>query len=662
MDLTDTRKVSRYLSQHLDRHPGVGSEKTVNIRRFVKYLLEKMYVISERFTSISTGSRSEGLDFASSDDDVMVIPDSVIIVQPHDEIPDRDASKTILVMDNTNCRPGYTLLRLLRSTFSMIAVIDSLTDFNGSKYLSSVLFSSNLLRHDHFLHGPCSTLPGERFGSEVDYAHCFHCRSWPYHLSDFSYRTKYCVWPSRHLVSYIVKGGCHVVAIGDKHSKLFAMQWRISFAPAEKSLVWSFNHVQLKTYALLKMFLKECIERDQSINELLCSYFMKTIVFHAIEHSTPSMWVDDNIVQCFWYCFTILLECVQTGYLPNYFVPTHNMFLSKVTGDNRRRLLHVLNRYQCMGYTCLFQCPSLQALPRIIQENQSTYPLAGEHLYIECKDDSFVVTNQAMYVDNCIDSATALRLIHKVFLKYSDDNILDIGLLFFIQAISHSSGNSIANLTHTHHNSNKTAYEKIRRHKRFLHLSSATDVCNGLLSLATFYYNVGSYTKASDVATRVVLSCHRTGLIQNHGNGLEYMAEMCGKGYTLLQKAKRSFVLPFIICKEGYNLYPPELQVEVQTNEYPIILPPLPYALFLLVLSTFRLGNIDQSQTILEDLMAVRNNRIYGVRHYPILHNLVGICHQLLGNTRQAILAFKKSYRQRPNPAAAIMIAAHCWT
>ncbi|XP_033747238.1 uncharacterized protein LOC117332444 [Pecten maximus] len=663
MDLMDTQKVSRFLSQHLDRDTAIGSEEIVKVRRLIYHLDEKMTITPGFCRTMFTGSKSEGLDFTSSDNDMMVILDSVIVVQPHDEIPQRDANQTILAMDGTGCRPGYTLLRLKELSANEISnlIMFAMIDCNRSMYLSSRGFIKTLLQPESYQHGPCITI-SDNGGMEVDHAYCFHCRSWPNDLSDFSYRTKYCVWPPRYLVNRIVKNGCHVVPIGDKQSSLFAMQWRISFASAEKSLVWSFNHVQLKTYALLKMFLRECIERDQSINELLCSYFMKTIVFHAIEHSTPSMWVDDNIVQCFWYCFTILLECVQTGYLPNYFVPTNNMFLSKVTGANRRRLLRVLSRYQCQGYTCLFQCPSLQALPKMIQKSDSMYPLPEDHMVHEIYQDLYVFERLRLYSDTGANSAHALQSINKMFLKCSDDdNLLDVGLLYFIRSITFMSSNSIADLINANGRSNKTVYKQIRRHKRFLHLSSATDVCNGLLSLATFYYNVGSYTKASDLATRVVFACQQRALIYSEA----YTEKMCGKGYTLLQKAKRSFVFPYTINAENYKLYPHELDLEAQEIRNSSLkvrdfsdLPPLPYAIFLLVLSTFRLGNIDQSQTILEDLMAVRPNNIYDVCPNPILHNLVGICHQLLGNRRQAILAFEESCRQFPdNLAAAIRIA-----
>ncbi|OWF42533.1 Cyclic GMP-AMP synthase [Mizuhopecten yessoensis] len=659
MELGGIRKVSKFLSQHLDAMDSVGCEESVGVRRLMSYLAQVAGDKSKKGSSIMTGSKSEGFNFSSSDMDMMIVINEVKVVQPHDDIQEGDVNHMILVTDDTGCRPGYTLLRLYKEGVDPDKdVMSALADVNGSLYLSSLVYINNVLPPNCYQHGPCSSLQANsKNKKEIDIAFSFHCRSWPDSLSDFRSRTIYCRWPSRDLVNYIVRDGCYFVAIGDKHSSMNAMQWRISFAKAEKSLVMSFNHVQFKTYALLKIFLKECLEREESIKDLLCSYFMKTIMFHAIEHSTSSMWVDENIVQCFWFCFTILLEFVQTGYCPNYFVLTHNMFLSNVTGDNRRRLLHVLNKYQCMGWKCLFQCPSLQSLPQIIHESRSVNPVSThkQMALAEINRDLLIHTQH-----NSIgfhDIAAILKIINGAFLKCSGDLYSDIVLLATINAVTNTSGNSIADLTRTQNiQPNKVVYNLIRREKQLLHLSAATDVCVGLLSLATFYYNTGCYNKASKVAIRVVSACQQRALIEEHGEFSEYFEEMCGKRYTLLQKAQRSFVFVYKIQAKYNTLYPPELDIEVQATEDNhefIYLPPLPYAIFLVVLSMYRLNSIGQARVLLDALMTVRSDEVYGVLHYPILHNLVGICHQLLGNTRQAIMSFEDSCRQLPDNGAA---------
>lgn len=660
MDTNDTHRLSMFLSRKLDFHPGIGSEETVNVRRFVRWFNENLRQYSGVMI-IHTGSKAEGLDFASSDDDCMLVINNAIVVQPHDVISETDTSKTVLVLDNTDCRPGYTLLRFQHEGVQpIIAVMHSLNLINGSKYLSSSIFLRHMLTHmkgeESYIHGPCSGLSTE--GVDMDIAPSFHCLSWPSDLSDFGNRTKYCNWPSRQLVRHIIKQGFHVVAIGDKQSSLFAMQWRISFAFAEKTLVKSFNHVQLKTYALLKIFLKECIERDECVNDLLCSYFMKTIVFHAVEHSESSLWVDDNIIQCFWYCFTILLQCVQTGFLPNYFILSHNMFLSKIAGENRTILLRVLNRHHSLGHNCLFLCRSLQSLPQLIQNSPSFYPPPGDERCHEFNQDMCVWVNSRCATDASINSSQILKLAHTAFRRYSGI-VLDVGLLYYIHCMTAISGKATAELIQYRENGNKTAYRQIKKHKRFIHVSAEIDTSHGIFSLATFYYNVGCYRKAFEDAIRVIYACQQRGLLQPYGRFAEYVDEVCGKGYTLLQKAKRSFVFSYAIHKTKYRLYPPELDMEVQATDEPINLPSLPYATFLLVLSAHRVGNTAKAQTLLGTLVAMMAHPIYGECYFPILYNLVGICHQLLGNTQQAVKAFEDSCRQLPSNQAAAKRIIH---
>ncbi|OWF42537.1 uncharacterized protein LOC110460913 [Mizuhopecten yessoensis] len=657
MELSDVCRVSRFLSRYLEGIDGIGSEETVRVRRLLKHLSwHYIYSHMKPYRLLYTGSSAEGLQLKGSDQDFMFIHNDVIVVQPRDVIHTVDADKTVLVMDHTNCRPGFTLLKLRHiGVRQHREVMDALIDINGSLHLSSVVYSSNVLWPDHYLHGPCSTV--EIKGRLHDDAYCFHCRSWPDHLSNFRYRRRRYDWPSKTIINYIVQNGCHFVAIGDKHSNLSAMQWRISFSLSEKALVLKFNHVQFKTYALLKLFQKECIECNESIKSLLCSYFMKTIIFHAIERSPGSLWAEEYILVCFWFCIDILFNFVTNENCPNFFVTNHNMFLGNFTGDNRKKLLRVLMEYKRTGWKHLLQCPSLQPLYKTLQNSCSMYPIPK----LPPSEEEF--ENDCAIIARCnsvykVSTVQVLKLVNRAFLATVDEQEMDIVLLSFINVITNTSSNSIADLTRSHSNNNKATYAQIRRHKRVLHLSAATDVCRGLLSLATFYYNVGCYNKTTEIATCVVFACQRGGLLQWYGDYTRYKEEMCGKGYTLLQKAKRSFALQYTIHKEDNRLYPLELDLEVQTNERNIYLPPLPYATFLLLLSTYRLGNIDQSRTLLDDLQTLLSHPIYGVHHYPMVHNMVGIGHQMLGDTRRAIKAFKDSRRQLPeNQAAAIRIA-----
>jgi hypothetical protein len=48
-------------------------------------------------------------------------------------------------------------------------------------------------------------------------------------------------------------------------------------------LIYSWNHSQITCYALLKLLLKEVIKKNENVDKLFCSYFLKTVIFWLSE-------------------------------------------------------------------------------------------------------------------------------------------------------------------------------------------------------------------------------------------------------------------------------------------------------------------------------------------------------------------------------------------
>ena len=107
-------------------------------------------------------------------------------------------------------------------------------------------------------HGPCES--GKVGEVEYDFAMCFHCDFWPPAASSWINRCH--SWPAKGVVDYIVRNGCHFVPIGHPLGIHKHVEWRISFSQAEYKLVHSINHCQFLTYGLLKLFLKEVIDKQ----------------------------------------------------------------------------------------------------------------------------------------------------------------------------------------------------------------------------------------------------------------------------------------------------------------------------------------------------------------------------------------------------------------
>ena len=87
-----------------------------------------------------------------------------------------------------------------------------------------------------------------------------HCPFWPNGASEWINRPRLSGWPTPHDIYSIVDFECHIVLVGRPLSPRREMEWRISFSIAERILVWSFNHVQMQCYAVMKIVLKEFIK------------------------------------------------------------------------------------------------------------------------------------------------------------------------------------------------------------------------------------------------------------------------------------------------------------------------------------------------------------------------------------------------------------------
>ena len=79
----------------------------------------------------------------------------------------------------------------------------------------------------------------------IDMVPSIHCDVWPSEASEWCQRPRHFGWPTLSNLSSIISFGCHLVAVGHPDSKTKLTEWRISFSMAERTLVWSFSHIQM---------------------------------------------------------------------------------------------------------------------------------------------------------------------------------------------------------------------------------------------------------------------------------------------------------------------------------------------------------------------------------------------------------------------------------
>lgn len=329
-----------------------GSEETVRLRKNVLTVKDKILSTSlEDFILISSGSKSEGLDFSDSDLDIMMCYDDskVSVFETENDARACTTTKMRIVMDVGNTRLPFTRLRLFGELPLEEILLDRFDTVEGSfitnKHAKNSFLNSCL---DAFeVHGPCLSTMDKR----LDLAPTLRCSTWLSFVRPWISRCR-SNWPSNALIRTIIRYGVLFVPIGSKGSIYEDLEWRISFSVAEKLLINSFAHTQLLCYAVLKCILKDQIQQKHA--ELICSYFIKTILLWLAEEKKPSFWSPQNMICCIKTCLRRLMYCVEHNLCFHYFIPEVNFFECRFTNEEHAYLLFTLKEIIDLGWESIF--------------------------------------------------------------------------------------------------------------------------------------------------------------------------------------------------------------------------------------------------------------------------------------------------------------------
>ncbi|XP_052093525.1 uncharacterized protein LOC127729708 [Mytilus californianus] len=315
----------------------VSSGEVVDMRR--RILLAQDYVLENQETTyISSGSKAEGLDLEGSDYDQMFVDKHVGVYEGIHDIA-RSAHGLTLLMDTNDTKAGFTKLKIHKASYRTLSFIISCCEiFEMEPYVSSKLFLESMIIFGNdlmIIHGPCISSNADVY----DGARCFRFKEWIKPAHQWIYRSK-CTWPDYELTQSVVQYGVLFVTIGCKGSVNEDLEWRISFSVAERQLIFSFSHTQLLCYALMKILLKDVIK--QELDDLICSYFLKTIMFWLCEESACNKWKAEHFVRCFMSCLRRLIYCVEFETCLHYFIPENNLFEGRFSFEQHKALLDTL--------------------------------------------------------------------------------------------------------------------------------------------------------------------------------------------------------------------------------------------------------------------------------------------------------------------------------
>ncbi|XP_062620457.1 uncharacterized protein LOC134282037 [Saccostrea cucullata] len=524
----------------------LGTSEQVTMRRDISDFREMMissFEASKDFHVILSGSHKEGFRLDESDRDAMISLDNYRVIW---NLPQTWGyhRHTLFLSDCSESPPGYTLLQLLLPAKLTTKIWKSCFNMYGRYYLSSSKFRQNMLfpsRPDSHVHGPCRS--GNFKGIEFDDAYCIPCDFWP--PSALAWIDRSYSWPSPGVIDDIIRKGCHFVAIGHKLGNHEENEWRISFAYAEQQLVYSMNHCQFLTYGLLKLILKEIITKNVA-EGLLSSYHMKTAVFWVIQQNVIPYWYPENLLECFWVCFKLLLQCVYEGVCPNFFIPKNNMFLTKMVGKSQRELfleLHGLyekgiallqQSYSIRSFTVDFFCNPRQWIPFNQQSEDWEIEFDSDLFREICNNDAIFSQNlhRCMHLLRSMEYTINLRLKNYTNYQILMAQKLTVTILQSTAFLLHS---RCANII-----KNKKMYKADKISCYMLKLAAKLGFVSDKLYLVMYYYKTFRHIKARKILEIANIEFQEPYLMYMSDADDIYTAEVGGQSFST--KMRRAVV------------------------------------------------------------------------------------------------------------------------
>ena len=180
-------------------------------------------------------------------------------------------------------------------------------------------------------------------GADFEKYHSLRCRSWPIIATKWISRNRHHNWPPRSVIEQIKSLGVFLIPVGSQDSIEKDMEWKILFLLQERMLMSILNDTQYKCYIILKMINNDFLSCHFK-EPILVSYHLKTCLFYVIENTQDTLWKPERLLHCVHICLKHILQCVNNGNCPNYFIPRDNMFSRRIGGEVQTHLKNVLLR------------------------------------------------------------------------------------------------------------------------------------------------------------------------------------------------------------------------------------------------------------------------------------------------------------------------------
>ena len=484
--------------------------------------------------------------------------------------------------------------------------------------------------------------------SGTDNVPSIHCPFWPNEAEEWIHRSRNFDWPTASVISSIIEFGCHLVPIGHPLSDMKLMEWRISFSMAERELVWSFNHVQMQCYAIMKVLLKEFIKvKCSPQNQVLCSYFIKTFLFWRYEATELNFWHAENLREWVKYLLSEFCKCVQEGVLQHYFIPKFNLLSIKLTPEAQTELLQLFDIIIESDIRILKECKTLQNIWSEflqVQENRNVVcNLQRRNMLMNDKCMQFAIWILSYFsiarpsnID--IQSPIISKLLSTVFCKTHLKTMVLRSYLF------HKHLRPI--LINSCGPGNKGSYQLFQAAKND---TFSCDILTCKLWCAIFLYMKGNYLSTLNIVNQVLSNIppYAMYLLSKQSNESKelYVDMFLDSDTTIIQRARKAWVFHLYFHKKMVNseLMPMGIMIELFFCCPAVILSPFICAYYLQFLCYNEMRQYVRRDIALQQLIEVTNNpEQWGD---PLTTwNITGHCLLLAGKRDQARYMFYRSY------------------
>ena len=414
------------------------------------------------------------------------------------------------------------------------------------------------------------------------------------------------------------------------------------------------NHCQFLVYGLLKIFLKEVIDKlSGESNKLLCSYHMKTVVFWVIQQNIIPLWCPQNLLVGFWVCFKLLLKWVYEGVCPNFFIPQNNLFLSKIHGSAQRILFLQLHSLYEKGLTCVLQSPSIRSYFIDVLYNPRIFICTDENrMKSECKNDTelfneihikklgWLVKNNVNYYMKSLH--TIEQLIRSTLSQYQLVTLQNL-----TASILQGTAFTLHNM-YTDTGLNKRMYFADRMSCHMLKLTTRFGCISDMVYIAMFLYKKLRYREALNVLENVMFKLAQPGLMYKRYVEPERYTEAVG-GQSWSKKMRQAVALDIIL--DSRTCFINELKPEQQSEKRHGLTIPLFVALHFVEFLCYRHIDTTLAQKALEELQVLvhydQGMYVHDLQR-DISWEILGICQQMTGNHQAALYSYKQSLQEYP--------------